>query len=82
MLCDLYVRGKYRDVILPMTVLRRLASLLEPSKPAVLEMKTTLDHPIEGLTASGPSGKWAVDAPAAVGMSRTLVGQLAARRLT
>ena len=28
---DLYVRGKYRDVILPMTVLRRLNSLLEPS---------------------------------------------------
>lgn len=26
---DLYVRGKYRDVILPMTVLRRLDSLLE-----------------------------------------------------
>ena len=43
MLRDLYVRGKYRDVILPMTVLRRLDSLLEPSKPAVLEMKTTLD---------------------------------------
>ena len=40
---DLYVRGKYRDVILPMTVLRRLDSLLEPSKPSVLEMKTSLD---------------------------------------
>ena len=40
---DLYVRGKYQDVILPMTVLRRLDSLLEPSKPAVLEMKTVLD---------------------------------------
>ena len=40
---DLYVRGKYRDVILPMTVLRRLDSLLEPSKPAVLEMKASLD---------------------------------------
>ena len=40
---DLYVRGKYRDVILPMTVLRRLDSLLVPSKPAVLEMKTSLD---------------------------------------
>jgi len=34
---DLYVRGKYRDVILPMTVLRRLDSLLEPTKKAVLE---------------------------------------------
>ncbi len=41
---DLYVRGKYRDVILPMTVLRRLDSLLEPTKPAVLEMKATLDR--------------------------------------
>jgi type I restriction enzyme M protein len=40
---DLYVRGKYRDVILPMTVLRRLDSLLEPTQPAVLEMKATLD---------------------------------------
>jgi type I restriction enzyme M protein len=40
---DLYVRGKYRDVILPMTVLRRLDSLLEPTKKAVLDMKTALD---------------------------------------
>ncbi len=40
---DLYVRGKYRDVILPMTVLRRFDALLEPTKQAVLEMKTTLD---------------------------------------
>ena len=34
---DVYVRGKYRDVILPMFVLRRLDTLLEPSKDAVLE---------------------------------------------
>ena len=34
---DVYVRGKYRDVILPMIVLRRLDALLEPSKEAVLE---------------------------------------------
>jgi type I restriction enzyme M protein len=40
---DLYVRGKYRDVILPMTVLRRLDSLLEPTKQAVLAMKASLD---------------------------------------
>ena len=40
---DLYVRGKYRDVILPMTVLRRLDSLLEQSKQAVLDMKASLD---------------------------------------
>ncbi len=41
---DLYVRGKYRDVILPMTVLRRLDAVLEPTKSAVLEMKATLDR--------------------------------------
>ena len=40
---DLYVRGKYRDVILPMTVLRRIDAVLEPTKGAVLDMKTTLD---------------------------------------
>ena len=34
---DVYVRGKYRDVILPMVVLRRLDSLLESTKDAVLE---------------------------------------------
>lgn len=33
---DVYVRGKYRDVILPMVVLRRLDALLEPTKEAVL----------------------------------------------
>ena len=40
---DLYVRGKYRDVILPMTVLRRLDAVLEGSKQAVLAMQATLD---------------------------------------
>jgi type I restriction enzyme M protein len=40
---DLYVRGKYRDVILPMTVLRRLDAVLEPTKQAMLNMKTSLD---------------------------------------
>jgi len=40
---DLYVRGKYRDVILPMTVLRRFDALLEPKKQAVLETKSMLD---------------------------------------
>ncbi len=34
---DVYVRGKYRDVILPMVVLRRLDALLEPGKEKVLE---------------------------------------------
>ena len=44
---DLYVRGKYRDVILPMTVLRRLDAVLEDSKQAVLDMKANLDS--EGI---------------------------------
>ena len=41
---DLYVRGKYRDVILPMTVLRRLDAVLEPTKQAVRDRKTMLDE--------------------------------------
>jgi type I restriction enzyme M protein len=41
---DLYVRGKYRDVILPMVVIRRLDALLEPTKKAVMDMKAILDH--------------------------------------
>src|SRR2546425_10711721 len=40
---DLYKRGEYRDVILPMTVLRRLDAVLEPTKQAVLDMKVSLD---------------------------------------
>ena len=40
---DLYVRGKYSDVILPMTVLRRLDAVLEENKQAVIDMKASLD---------------------------------------
>ena len=40
---DLFRRGKYPDVILPMCVLRRMDAVLEPSKKAVLETKTMLD---------------------------------------
>ena len=40
---DIYVRGKYRDIILPLTVIRRLDALLEPSKGAVLAIKKRLD---------------------------------------
>ena len=54
---DLYVRGKYRDVILPMTVLRRLDAVLEDTKQAVLDMKASLDaagivHQDEALRAA------------------------------
>ncbi|MDF1513487.1 MAG: class I SAM-dependent DNA methyltransferase [Anaerolineae bacterium] len=41
---DIYVRGKYRDVILPMVVIRRLDAVLEPTKQAVLNMKAMLDN--------------------------------------
>jgi type I restriction enzyme M protein len=48
---DIYVRGKYRDVILPMTVIRRLDAMLEDTKQAVLDMKKTLD-------AAGITNQW------------------------
>ncbi len=34
---DVFLRGQYRDVILPMVVLRRLDALLEPTKKEVEE---------------------------------------------
>lgn len=40
---DVYVRGKYRDVILPFIILRRLDALLEPTKKDILSMKAQLD---------------------------------------
>lgn len=41
---DVYVRGKYRDVILPMTVIRRLDAVLEKTKEAILKTKKQLDE--------------------------------------
>jgi type I restriction enzyme M protein len=46
---DVYVRGKYRDVILPMVVLRRLDALLEPTKDAVME-EIKFQHEEMGFT--------------------------------
>lgn len=40
---DLFKRGKYPDVILPMCVLRRLDAVLEPTKQAVMDTKKMLD---------------------------------------
>ena len=40
---DVYVRGKYRDIILPMTVIRRLDAVLEPTKEEVLAEKELRD---------------------------------------
>ena len=45
---DVYVRGKYRDVILPMTVIRRLDAVLEDTKQQVLDMRKTLDT-VQGI---------------------------------
>jgi type I restriction enzyme M protein len=51
---DVFVRGKYRDVILPMCVLRRLDAVLEPTKQAVLDQKKILDDAgIVGLDDQG-----------------------------
>ncbi len=36
---DVYVRGKYRDVIVPMTIIRRFDSIIEPHKNKMLEYK-------------------------------------------
>lgn len=52
---DVYVRGKYRDVILPMTVLRRLDALLEPTKAIVMEELTFQKQEV-GLTELADDG--------------------------
>ncbi|MBK8131497.1 MAG: SAM-dependent DNA methyltransferase [Gammaproteobacteria bacterium] len=40
---DLFKRGKYPDVILPMCVIRRMDAVLEPTKQAVRDTKKMLD---------------------------------------
>jgi type I restriction enzyme M protein len=41
---DLFKRGKYPDVILPMFVIRRMDAVLEPTKQAVLDTRKMLDE--------------------------------------
>ena len=55
---DIYTRGKYRDIILPFTVLRRLDALLEPTKEKVLEVNQFLiENQIDDKSAlKGHSG--------------------------
>jgi len=43
-LVNIYNKGDYRKVILPMMVIRRLDAVLEPTKDAVLAMKKSLDE--------------------------------------
>ena len=52
---DIYVRGKYRDIILPMTIIRRLDLALEPTKKPVLELKADFDA--GGVEAQEPTLK-------------------------
>jgi type I restriction enzyme M protein len=46
---DTFKRGKYQDVILPLTVLRRLDCVLEPTKDHVLETNARLKGKLENL---------------------------------
>jgi type I restriction enzyme M protein len=52
---DIYVRGKYRDVILPMVVLRRLDTLLEPTKELV-EAEVDFQKKVAKLTELDEQG--------------------------
>lgn len=51
MLRDVFLRGQYRDVILPMVVLRRLDALLEPTKAEVEQeiQENGIDNIDEGV---------------------------------
>ena len=50
---DTFKRGRYQDVILPFTVLRRIDQVLEPAKDAVLQTyhqyKGRFETPLDGL---------------------------------
>ena len=71
---DLFKRGKYPDVILPMCVLRRMDAVLEQTKKQVLETKEMLDkgsvkgeevtddEPVPPATDAGASDAGASDA--------------------
>lgn len=51
LLRDTFTRGKYQDVILPFTLLRRLDSLLEPTKDEVLEVNARLSSSFSSSNA-------------------------------
>jgi type I restriction-modification system DNA methylase subunit len=57
---NVFVRGKYRDVILPMCVLRRFVGFLEETKKAVLETKEMFEKAkITGATRCFVFRGWA-----------------------
>jgi len=47
---DTSKRGKYQDVILPLTVLRRIDCVLAPTKQRVLETNARLKGKLDNLT--------------------------------
>jgi len=49
LLRDRFKRGKYQDVILPFTVLRRIDCVLAPTKERVLERHAKLKGKLENL---------------------------------
>lgn len=50
-LINTYEPSKYKDVILPMTVIRRLDAVLEPTKEKVLETYNKFKDKLNDLTA-------------------------------
>ena len=56
---DVFVRGKYRDVILPITVIRRLDAVLEPKRDTVRERMAFAEA--NGLRDPGPIIESAID---------------------
>ncbi|TDJ86173.1 SAM-dependent DNA methyltransferase [Campylobacter volucris] len=49
LLRDIYVKGKYRDIILPMTIIRRIDAVLEPSKEKVIALYNQYKDQLEKL---------------------------------
>ncbi len=48
---DVFKRGKYQDVILPFTVLRRIDSVLAPTRPQVREVYASIDERLKNRDA-------------------------------
>lgn len=53
LLRDVYVKGKYRDVILPMTIIRRVDAVLEPTKDKVIKVYNAYKDEMENLDFLG-----------------------------
>lgn len=53
LLRDVYVKGKYRDIILPMTVLRRVDVILEPTKDKILDLYEQFKDKIDSFDFLG-----------------------------